>query len=86
MVHWKTFAPIDKPFTVEPGDAGETIVPVPEINVHTPAPTAGVFPAKVADEEQIVWSGPASAIVGFGSTVIVTWSEEDGHVPLEMVH
>ena len=36
------------------GDDGSLIVPVPEINVQIPVPTAGVFPAKVAVVEQMV--------------------------------
>jgi hypothetical protein len=40
--------------TVAAGDEGEIIVPVPEINVQTPVPTAGEFPANIAEAEQIV--------------------------------
>ena len=43
-----------KPFTTDVGEPGVTIVPVPEINVHVPEPTAAVFPANVAEAEQMV--------------------------------
>ena len=54
IVHRKTFAPSDKPVTPDEGDEGFAIVPVPEIRVQKPFPIAGVFPASVADEEQII--------------------------------
>ena len=52
IVQRKTFAPTDKPLIVEVGDAGETMVPVPEMRVHVPVPTEGVFPANEVEEEQ----------------------------------
>lgn len=54
IVHWKTFAPIDKPVTPEELEDGEVTVPVPEIVVHTPLPVAGAFPPNVAAEEHKV--------------------------------
>lgn len=62
------------------------MIPVPEITIHIPVPTAGVLAANEEEEEQIVWSGPASAVVGSGSLKIVTWSTDAGQVPLEIVH
>ena len=43
-------APIANPVTSEVGDAGVVMVAVPEITVHSPVPTVGVFPASVAVE------------------------------------
>ena len=54
IVQRKTFAPTDKPVTVELDVAGEVIVPVPEISVQLPVPTMGTFPASVAEDEQMV--------------------------------
>lgn len=85
IVHRKTFAPTDNPLNAEVAEPGTAIVPVPEINVQVPVPVKGTFPANVADEEQIVWSGPALDVVGTGSTFMVTWSEEDGQDPLEII-
>lgn len=53
------------------GKVGDDGTPVPEINVQKPVPVVGVFPAKADDDEQIVWSVPALATVGIGSTLIV---------------
>jgi hypothetical protein len=52
--HWKTFAPTPRPVTVEVGEDGVVIVPVPEINVHVPVPITAALPAKVAVVEQTV--------------------------------
>jgi hypothetical protein len=41
-------APTVKPVRPEVGDAGVVIVATPAITLHTPVPTAGVFPANVA--------------------------------------
>ena len=54
IVHWKTFAPTVRPVTAEVAEFGLMIVPVPEISVHTPVPTAGTFPANNEEDEQIV--------------------------------
>ena len=85
IVQRKTFAPTLKPVTPELGEFGDVTVPVPETSVHVPVPIAGVFPASVAEDAQIVWSGPAAAVVGSGSRVMITSSNEGGHVPFEIV-
>ena len=74
MVQRKTFAPVPKPVTPELEEFGDVIVPVPETSVHVPVPTAGGFPASVVEDAQIVWSGPAEAVVGTGSRVMTTSS------------
>ena len=74
------------PVTPDVGEDVLLITPVPETTVHDPVPTMGVLAANDEEEEQIVWSGPASAVVGSGSLKIVTWSTDAGHVPFETVH
>ena len=48
-VHWKVLVPTLKPVTVEVGEEGVVIVPVPAISVQSPVPTVGVLAAN-ADE------------------------------------
>ena len=69
IVHLKTYVTPAVPLSVEVGLVGVVIVPpVPLTIVHNPVPTAGVFPARVADivppEDETFWSGPAFAVVG----------------------
>ena len=49
-----------------------TVPPAPAMMVQVPDPTVGVFPAKVAEVPQIVWSVPALETVGVWLTVTVT--------------
>ena len=77
-VHLKVLAPIVNPDTVEVGLVGLANVPVPPTTVHVPPPVVGVFPAKVAEVAQIVWSGPAFDVV-FWCTVTVTATLELSH-------
>ena len=50
IVHLKmTVSPKTSPVTPDVGDKGVVIVAVPDTNDHVPDPTAGVFPARVAD-------------------------------------
>jgi len=65
---------------------GVVTEPLPAITVHTPVPTTGVFPARVALVEQTDWSGPALAVVGDAPLVIVTVSRDGGHDALLIVH
>lgn len=69
MVHLKVLFPVPSPVIPEVGELGEVMLPVPDINVQVPAPTVGVFPAKVAVEAHIFWSGPALEIVGASDTM-----------------
>ena len=88
IVHRSTVvAPATNPVTVEVGEAGVVTEPAPEITVHSPVPTVGVFAAKVvAVVSHNVWSGPAAATVGTSSTVIITSSVEAGQDPFVTVH
>jgi hypothetical protein len=79
--------PTTNPVTPEVGEAGVVIVAIPETTLHTPTPT----PAELADKVVAVilhklWSGPALAVVGAWSTLIITSSVEAGQTPLEIVH
>jgi hypothetical protein len=73
------------PVTPEFGSVGKVTVPVPAVTVQTPVPSTGVFAAKVAVGLQIVWSIPALAVVGSGSTVIVMSSALGVQVPFVIV-
>ena len=64
MVHTKVFTPVVKPLTPLVGLVGVVTVAVPAVTVQSPDPIAGVFAARVAVAEQIVWSDPALAVVG----------------------
>lgn len=48
IVHLNVLAPTPRAVRPEVGDVGVVIVPDPDIKVHNPVPTAGVFPARVA--------------------------------------
>lgn len=43
MVHWKTFVPKPNPVIEVVGESELVIVPLPDINVHTPVPTVAVL-------------------------------------------
>ena len=58
------FTPAVNPVTPLVGLVGVVTAPVPAVTVQSPVPTVGVFAAKVAVGEQIVWSEPAAASVG----------------------
>ena len=86
IVHTKVFTPVVKPVTPLVGLVGVVTDPVPAVTVHSPVPTVGVFAAKVAVGEQIVWSAPAAATVGSWSTLMVIASVLGGQVPFVIVH
>ncbi len=80
-------APASNPVIPELGDEGVVMVAAPDTTVHTPVPTTGAFPAKVAvDVLHKVWSVPATDIVAGVAILIVTSSELFPHVPFVMVH
>lgn len=90
IVHLKVYVEPAVPVNVLVGLFGEAMVPpVPDIMLHVPVPTAGVFPANVAPVnphiEPSVWSGPAFAAVGFCSNFILTSSHDDVHGGLLIV-
>ncbi len=72
MVHRNVLGPMPRPVIPEVAEVGVVMFPAPEINVHKPVPTKGVFPARVAVVAHRVWSGPALAIVGCGRTLTLT--------------
>jgi hypothetical protein len=86
IVHWKELTPNPKPVIPEVGEVGVVIVPLPDIKVHSPVPTIGAFPAKVAVDVQTVWVDPALETVGKGSRTTVTLTVDDGHTPLVILH
>jgi len=53
MVQRSVLAPTPIAVTPDVGEAGVVIVAVPDITVHAPVPTVGVFPARVVVVEQI---------------------------------
>lgn len=63
-----------------------TLPPVPLRMLHAPVPMEGAFPARVAEEPQSVWSGPAFAAEGLGVNAITTSSVDEAQGALEMVH
>ena len=85
IVQRKVFAPTPKPVMPEVGEDGVVMVPVPVINVHTPVPIIGEFPANVATVEQTVWSEPALAAVGTASLFIITSSVDIAQTPFVIV-
>ena len=85
IVQTNVFAPTDKPVMPDVGSPGVVTVALPAMTVHAPVPTVGVLPARLAVVPQISWSGPAFAVVGAASRVIVTVSFDAGHEALLIV-
>jgi hypothetical protein len=65
---------------------GLETLPVPEITDQVPIPVDGKFPARKVELGQMIWSGPAFAVVGNDIRIIFTVSEVAGHTPLVLVH
>ena len=64
------------PVNVDVGLEGVvTVPPAPLMMLHEPAPLLGALAANVAVVPQTVWSGPAFAAVGAGTTVTVTLAQ-----------
>jgi hypothetical protein len=68
IVQRKTLFPIESPDTPDVGEVALSKIAVPEITDHCPVPIVGELAESVATVEQIVWSDPAFAVVGFSST------------------
>lgn len=84
-----TLRPTPRFVTVEDGEFGDTIVPVPTSTDHVPIPPVGVAAARVVLPGliQIVWFSPALAILGVPVTAIVTLATFGEQVPpLETDH
>ena len=79
-------APADKLLTPDMGSEGVSTVPVPNVVVHKPVPTAGAIPARVAVAAHTDWLPPGVDIDGGKSLVISTVEVEMGHTPLSIVH
>jgi archaellin len=85
IVQTNALAPTESPVTPEVGSPGVVTFALPVITVHTPVPTDAALPARVVVVEQTVSSGPAFALVGDASRVIVTLSLEAGQLALLIV-
>jgi hypothetical protein len=68
MVQTKVFVPTVRPVIAVFGEEGVITLAPPATTVHNPVPIPGVFPFSDDDDEQMVESNPAFAIVGKGST------------------
>lgn len=89
MLHCKTFVP--RPTAVKDvvGLFMLPIVALPVMTLQVPTPLVGVFPASAVVGFKIhnVWLGPAKAMLGAGSTVIVIVDEVLEQVPTDaMLH
>ena len=70
ILHLNTYVVPTVPLNVEVGlEEFPKDPPVPLTIVQLPVPTDGVFAAKVTEELQLLWSGPALAEVGEARTV-----------------
>lgn len=88
IVHWKIFVPNPSPVIVVFGWFELVIVPVPDINVHTPVPTVGVL-AVIAVEFEVMQSvcvKPAFATLGISCTWITIVEDDAAQGEFEMVH
>ena len=82
MVQRNTLGPTPKAVTVEFGELGEVMVPLPLTSVQVPDPAVGVLAARVAPGPQTVCAEPALEVVVASFTVILTESVE---LPLAQV-
>jgi hypothetical protein len=86
IVHINTFAPTPNPVTPEVGEEGVVMVPAPLTSVHVPVPIVAVLPANVAVVPQTVCGGPAAAVVGAATPVIVTVDVDGVQGAFAIVH
>ena len=68
IVHLNTLFPMESPDTLVLARFALSKIAVPEITVQRPVPIVGELAERETDVEQIVWSVPASAVVGVSST------------------
>ncbi len=68
IVQRKTLFPTESPEAPDVGEVALSKMAVPEITDQSPVPIVGELAESDAVVEQIVWSVPASAVVGFSST------------------
>ena len=87
IVHFKTLFPSDNPLTVVVGLLELVNIAEPDITLQLPVPVVGVLAAKVVEPVviQIVWLGPAFAMLDAGSTWMVIVLEVDEQVPAEVI-
>src|ERR1051325_3976428 len=85
IVQTNALAPTESPVTPGVGSPAVGTFALPVTTVHTPVPTDAALPARVVVVEQTVSSGPAFALVGDASRVIVTLSLEAGQLALLIV-
>jgi hypothetical protein len=67
ITHFKIVVPGVNPVTAVVGVFGEAITPLPEIILHVPTPTNGVFPNKVVlgvDTQSVCEGFEITAVVG----------------------
>mgnify|MGYP001592676019 CR=1 FL=1 len=83
-----TVVPTVSPVTVVLATSEFVMVPGPETFIQLPTPAPGTFPAKVTEPvvTQIVWLGPALAIEGAATPVMVTLEIELAQGAFEIVH
>jgi hypothetical protein len=88
IFHSNSFKPTPNNITCELGEVGVTTNPGPLTTFHTPIPTTGVLPAKLAVDvfAQTDWVGPALETVGFASRCIETVEVEFAQTPFPIVH
>jgi hypothetical protein len=83
-----TVIPAVNPVTVVLAKVELVITPGPETFIQAPVPAAGTFPAIVATPlvAQIVWLGPAFAVVGTAFPTIIILSLVLAQGALDVVH
>ena len=83
MVHCNTFVPRPTAVKLVVGLLIFPIVALPEITDQVPTPLVGVLAANVVVgfKTHKVWFGPANAMLGAGSTVIVIVELVNGQAP-----
>ena len=86
IVHSNTFAPSPNPVTPELLAVGVVMVPLPLTSDHTPVPSTGTLPFRVAVVPHMFCAAPALEAVGDATPVTVTCEELAVQGGLEIVH